>query len=201
MKQARSTLLGFLLILTLGMASDPLPAAAANGSPVPAPPGSTQNGVPQAVVPPPSPSLSDLGRSLRNYFTEEELALLFEYMRDSVIAAFKDEEVTLPPDLSFKLEILLVRMKKEGGHYMDNVIKQLEKDLERNLKEKLKEKLVPPDTSKSTYTPPQPPAYIPPFLPPVMTAPTYPPYPTYPTFTFPPPPVFGQPPTSAPVDP
>jgi hypothetical protein len=98
---------------------------------------------PDAATPSASPTLSDLGRSLRSYFTEEELDLLFEYMRDSVIAAFKGEEVTLPPDLSFKLEILLVRMKKEGGHYMDNLIKQLEKDLERNLKEKLKEKLAP----------------------------------------------------------
>jgi hypothetical protein len=94
---------------------------------------------PDAITPSASPTLSDLGRSLRSYFTEEELDLLFEYMRDSVIAAFKGEEVTLPPDLSFKLEILLVRMKKEGGHYMDNLIRQLEKDLERNLKEKLKE--------------------------------------------------------------
>jgi hypothetical protein len=198
MNRPRSTALGFLLALTLGLVSGQLSAAAGNGSP-----GSTQptNGLPQAIVPIPSPTLSDLGRSLRNYFTEDELDLLFEYMRDSVIAAFKGEEVTLPPDLSFKLEILLVRMKKEGGHYMDNLIKQLEKDLERNLKEKLKEKLAPPDTSTSTYTPPQPQWTFPAFTPPTATIPVYPTYPMYPQYQPPSPPIFSYPRPAPPVDP
>jgi hypothetical protein len=163
-----------------------------------------------------SPTLSDLGRSLRSYFTEEELELLFQYMRDSVIAAFKGEEVALPPDLAFKLEILLVRMKKEGGHYMDNLIRQLEKDLERNLKEKLKEKLAPPDVSASTYTlPPLPavaapaPSWTPPAPSqtpaPSLPAPTFP-APTYPapTYTLPPLPFFFTPffqPPPPPADP
>lgn len=165
-----------------------------------------------------SPTLSDLGRSLRSYFTEEELDLLFQYMRDSVIAAFKGEEVALPPDLAFKLEILLVRMKKEGGHYMDNLIRQLEKDLERSLKEKLKEKLAPPDVSASTYTLPPLPAAVapaPPWAPPQVSsqapipsqapAPTFP-APTYPapTYTLPPVPFFFIPffqPPSPPSDP
>jgi len=102
---------------------------------------------------PPPPTLSDLGKSLRNYFTEEELSLLFEYMQESVISAFKGEEVSLPPDLAFKLEILLVRLKKEGGHYMDNLITQLEKDLKNSLKEKLKETLTPPPIKERPYNP------------------------------------------------
>jgi hypothetical protein len=106
----------------------------------------------QAQVPPP-PTLADLGKSLRNYFTEEELGLLFEYMQESVIAAFKGEEVSLPPDLAFKLEILLVRLKKESGHYMDNLITQLEKDLKNSLKEKLKETLTPPPIKEQPYNP------------------------------------------------
>ncbi len=100
------------------------------------------------------PTLSDLGRSLRNYFTEEELNLLFEYMRDSVLAAFKGEEASLPPDLAFKLEVLLARMKREGGHYMDNLMRQLEKDLERNLKQKLKEKMAEPPQTAPALSPP-----------------------------------------------
>ncbi|OYY94602.1 MAG: hypothetical protein B7Y41_07185 [Hydrogenophilales bacterium 28-61-23] len=98
---------------------------------------------------PPAPTLSDLGRSLRNYFTEDELGLLFQYMQESVIASFKGEEVNLPPDLSFKLEILLVRLKKESGHYMDNLIQQLEQDLKRGLKEKL----TPPPIKEQPYNP------------------------------------------------
>jgi hypothetical protein len=156
MNPTRKTVLGLLTVLLLGAGVPP--AAAGNDAAAPPPPDA---GAPQAL----SPSLSDLGRSLRSYFTEEELDTLFQYMRDSVVAAFKDEEVTLPPDLAFKLEVLLARMKKEGGHYMDNLIKQLEKDLERNLKEKLKEKLAPPDTSKTPYMPPQPILVIPFFIP------------------------------------
>lgn len=116
---------------------------------------------PPAVTVPP-PTLSDLGRSLRDYFSEEELALLFEYMRNSVIAAFKGEEVYLPPDITFKLEVLMVRLKKEGGHYMDNLIRQLERDLARSLKEKLK----PPPVRDQPYTvPPYPRPLPPPVLP------------------------------------
>jgi len=116
-------------------------------------------------APPTSPTLSDLGRSLRNYFTEDELNLLFQYMRDSVLAAFKGEEVSLPPDLAFKLEVLLARMKREGGHYMENLMRQLEKDLERNLKEKLREKMAePPPTVPAV----RPPALFPLFPPPPL---------------------------------
>jgi hypothetical protein len=93
-----------------------------------------------ADKPPAGRSLSDLGKSLRNYFTEDELDLLFEYMKESVVASFKGEEVHLPPDLAFKLEVLLVRLQKEGSRYMENLIQQLERDL----KQSLKEKLVPP---------------------------------------------------------
>jgi hypothetical protein len=193
MKPSRTTISGFLLALALGMAGSVSPAAAANGAPASTP---APNGAPQ-VTAPASPTLSDLGRSLRSYFTEEELDLLFEYMRDSVIAAFKGEEVTLPPDLSFKLEILLVRMKKEGGHYMDNLIRQLEKDLERNLKEKLK----PPEaTTSQAYTPP-PVLIVPNPQPPAFQPPPYPQQPAYqpPVFQLPQLPFFGfpffQPPT------
>lgn len=138
----RSTVAGLLLIL--GAASSTLAA-------------DTPSAAPPAVTAPASPTLSDLSRSLQGYFTEEERDLLFQYMLDSILASFKGEEVFLPPDLSFKLEILLVRMKKEGGHYLDNLIQKLEKDLKRNLEEKL----TPPDTSVSPYTPPAPPIYIP----------------------------------------
>ncbi len=126
-----------------------LPEAAINASPADAV--TPENG--GKAKPPAAPTLSDLGRSLRNYFTEEELSLLFQYMKESVMASFKDEEVNLPPDLAFKLEILLVRMKRESDHYMDNLIMQLEKDLKNSLKEKLKDKLTPPPIKEQPYNP------------------------------------------------
>jgi len=148
----------------------PLPQAGGNGAvPAPSPQTAAPNGkaapalapeaapetAPQAATPP-APTLSDLGRSLRNYFTEEELTLLFQYMKESVIASFNDEEVNLPPDLSFKLEILLVRMKKESDHYMDNLINQLEKDLKNSLKEKLTPPPIKEQPYNPWYTPPTP---------------------------------------------
>ena len=180
-RRALSSLL-LALLLGLGLGHGPASANGNNGQSAPV---SSPNGS-EAKPAPASPTLSDLGRSLRNYFTEDELALLFEYMKDSVIAAFKGEEVFLPPDLAFKLEILVARMKKEGGHYMDNLVRQLEKDLERNLKEKLKEKLAPPDTSRTPYMPPEPPVTVPNFFPPYVTVPVYPAYPVFPS-PYPPP--------------
>ncbi len=120
-------------------------------SPSPADADAPENGA--KAKPPAPPTLADLGRSLRSYFTEEELSLLFQYMKESVMASFKDEEVNLPPDLAFKLEILLVRMKRESDHYMDNLIMQLEKDLKNSLKEKLKESLTPPPIKEQPYNP------------------------------------------------
>jgi hypothetical protein len=132
----------------------PCHAQPANGgTPPAAATESTQATAPEAAGKPAAPTLADLGRSLRNYFTEEELSLLFQYMKETVMASFKGEEVILPPDLAFKLEILLVRLKREGGHYMDNLIMQLEQDLKNNLKKKLKETLTPPPCRNNPTTP------------------------------------------------
>ncbi len=128
-----------------------LPPEAA--SPTDVPPSLAVPAEPLQPAEPPAPTLSDLGRSLRNYFTEDELDLLFQYMKESVISSFKDEEVNLPPDLSFKLEILLVRMKRESDHYMDNLIKQLEQDLKKSLKKRLKDALTPPPIKEQPYNP------------------------------------------------
>ena len=87
---------------------------------------------------PPSPTLSEWGHALKNALTEEETRLLMEYVRDSVMAGFNDEQVTLPPDLAFKLEVLTQRMKKQSTYYLDNLIKQMEEDISRALKEKMK---------------------------------------------------------------
>jgi hypothetical protein len=91
-------------------------------------------------------SLADLGESLRSFFTDEEVDMLVEYMKESVMASFKGEEVYLPPDLAFKLEVLLVRLQKEGGLYMDNLIKKMERDLANSLKPKPKAKPAPATT-------------------------------------------------------
>jgi hypothetical protein len=126
----------------------PPPQAAPAPSPAPAPAKSS------------GPTLEDLGKRLSNYFTQEEQDLLVDYMKESVMAAFKGEEVFLPPDLAFKLEVLLVRMKKEGSLYMDNLMKQLEADLKRSLKEQFGAP-PKPDTQKPQLSPASAPASSP----------------------------------------
>lgn len=136
-----------------------------------------------------TPSLSDLGHSFKNALTEEETRLLIEYMRDSVLAAFNDEEVSLPPDLAFKLEVLMQRLKKESNYYLDNLMKQLEEDIKRSLKEKME---VPPPVP---YVPPE----LPQLLPTPVPTPPLPPAsaPQAPATVYAPPaPVYVPPPTN-----
>lgn len=96
-----------------------------------------------------APDLSAMIRAFGQFFTEEEVDLLFDYLRDSTVAALKgDEEVLLPPDLAFKLEILQQRMKKEGAFYFKNLIEQMERDIDRALED--------------YRNPPPPPPYEPP---------------------------------------
>lgn len=89
----------------------------------------------EAPAPAASPSLGDMVQMLKKSLTEEETALLFQYMKDSVLAAFIGDEVAMDPELAFKLEILAQRVKKIGGLYMDNLVKQLEEDVRRSMKE------------------------------------------------------------------
>ncbi|MDP2835081.1 MAG: hypothetical protein Q8Q28_17615 [Pseudomonadota bacterium] len=124
----------FTALFLAGLA---VPALAADKAPDKAP----------AKVAPAMPSLSDMGHMLKNALSEEETRLLIEYMQDSVMAAFKDEEVTLPPDLAFKLEVMAQRLKKQSNFYLDNLLKQMEEDIKRSLKEKME---VPPPVP---YTP------------------------------------------------
>lgn len=110
----------------------PQPAPWAMFAPVPAP-------AQPPIQPPAQPprfgdTLDSLGRSLGTYFTPEEQALLMEYFKESIFAAFKGEEVFLPPDLAFKLEVLMRRMQRMGGMYLDNLVKQMEADLRRSLR-------------------------------------------------------------------
>ncbi len=130
-----------------------------------------------------SPSLAELGHSFKNALTEEETRLVIGYMRDSVMAAFNDEEITLPADLAFKLQVLQQRLKKESNFYLDNFLTQLEQDIKRSLKEKMEPSPPVP------YTTPELPflqAAVPP--PVAIPAPTPQPVASTPPVSFSPPP-------------
>lgn len=89
----------------------------------------TAPGSPQA--PSPEASLVDMVRALSQFLTEEEVQMVYDYLWDSSIATLKgsNEEITLPPDLVFKLAILQKRIEKEGGHYLEGLALKMEKDL------------------------------------------------------------------------
>lgn len=100
-------------------------------------PALAQQTPPQAEPPTASVDLDAVARRLQNYFTEEELRTLFDYMRDMTIAALqgKGDEVLLPPDLAFKMAILQERMMREGQFQMQLMMKQLERDIDKAMKD------------------------------------------------------------------
>lgn len=115
---------------------------------------------PAANAQPPAMDLDAVAKRLQNYFTEEELRTLFDYMRDVSIAALggASEEVLLPPDLAFKLAILQERMMREGEYQMQMMLKQLERDIDRALKDIFLLMAPPaaPTPPKSSAPPPAP---------------------------------------------
>ena len=129
-----------------------------------------------------SPSLAELGHSFKNALTEEETRLLIGYMRDSVMAGFNDEEIALPADLAFKLQVLQQRLKKESNFYLDNFLKQLEQDIKRSLKEKMEPSPPVP------YTTPELPFLQASALPVAIPAPATQPVASTPPVSFSPPP-------------
>ncbi len=131
-------------VITLPALPGFAPPQAASATP-PAPPAAKTEETP----PVPAPSLERLGKSLQNYFTEDEIKLLFEYMQESVLAAFNGEEVVLAPDLAFKLEVLYVRIQKEGNLYMSQLMQQLKHDLDKAIKEQLGPKPPPPQNKQA----------------------------------------------------
>lgn len=107
-----------------------------------------------------SMDLDAVARRLRNYFTEEELHTLFDYLRDASIAALqgKGEEVLMPPDLAFKMAILQERMLREGEYQMQLMMKQLEHDIDRALKDLFIMVAPPPPAPTPKQAPPPAPA-------------------------------------------
>lgn len=98
-------------------------------------------------APAPEASLTDLVRALSQFLTEEEVQLVYDYLWDASIASLKGtpDDVSLPPELAFKLAILQRRIVKEGGFYLEGLARKMEKDLA--------------NWQQNMMTPPPPPTY------------------------------------------
>lgn len=108
----------------------------------------------------PALDLDAVAKRLQNYFTEEELGTLFDYMRDVSIASLRGagDEVLMPPDLAFKMAILQERMLREGEYQMQLMMKQLERDIDRALKDLFIMVVPPPPAPTPKQAPPPAPA-------------------------------------------
>jgi hypothetical protein len=82
-----------------------------------------------------TPDVGEMAKRLRGFITDEEMALLYDYMSDSAIAALRGGDVApLPPELEFKLAILRERMSKEGNAAMQGFMQFLHRELDQMLK-------------------------------------------------------------------
>ena len=87
------------------------------------------------------------------FLSEDEMRDLFDYFRDVFIAQMKGEEPPLlPPELTFKLEILKKRMHKEGNLAVQQLLRALQKEIDRSLREQRNPApgLEPPPTLERT---------------------------------------------------
>lgn len=94
-----------------------------------------------APNPPPPPKtaskqeLSEAVKRLRQFISDEELTLIYDFMSNSAVAALSGGEVEpLPPELEFKLAILRERLYKEGSVVMQGFMDFLHQELDATLK-------------------------------------------------------------------
>jgi len=141
-----------LIALALGLSVFAPIALAQNGTALPpdtAEPPATQ---PQATA----PELSDVVKRLRGFISDDELALIYDFMSNSALAALRGGDVEpLPPELEFKLNILRERMYKEGNAAMQGFMQFLQQELDDTLK-KFEWRSLPFSPAKPP-APPQPP--------------------------------------------
>jgi hypothetical protein len=92
-----------------------------------------------APTPPPTSAqqreLSEAVKRLRQFISDEELTLIYDFMSNSAVAALRGGDVEpLPPELEFKLAILRERLYKEGNAVMQNFMDFLHQELDATLK-------------------------------------------------------------------
>jgi hypothetical protein len=112
-----------LIFLVLAVAALP---AQAQSTPAAEPQTKTQ--------PAPSNEISKIDRmltivkALSDYFTQDEINLLYTYFRDRLITSITGvgEADELPPDLMFRMQILEKRFEREGKQYLEEAARELE---------------------------------------------------------------------------
>jgi len=86
---------------------------------------------------PTNPPPQGWGLSISSFLSEDEMDMLFDYLRDSFIATMRNdpEGASMPPELAFKLEILKQRMLKEGDAAVRQLMQSMQEEMDRALQE------------------------------------------------------------------
>lgn len=75
------------------------------------------------------------GLPLSAFLTEQEMRLMFDYLRDALLAALKGERYRMPPELAHTLARVQERIMRQGNAAVRQMLEMLEKDLSRTLEE------------------------------------------------------------------
>jgi hypothetical protein len=75
------------------------------------------------------------GLPFNAFLNEEELRLLFDYLRESMIAAMKGERYRMPPELAHTLARVQARLMRQGNAAVRQLMEMIQKDLDRALEE------------------------------------------------------------------
>jgi hypothetical protein len=117
-----------------------------NGTQAPSPPLPGQP--PSTNQPSPAkPATNGWGLSINKFLSDDEMDMLFDYLRDAFIATVRNdpEEASMPPELAFKLAILRQRLIREGDAAVQQLMQALQKEVDRALLEyQLKQPPQPP---------------------------------------------------------
>lgn len=83
-----------------------------------------------------SPSLPQAeGLPFSAFLTEAEMRLMFDSLRDAVIAALRGEPYRMPPELAQTLARVQERLMRQGNAAARQMLEMIRKDLDRALEE------------------------------------------------------------------
>ncbi|MFN3593655.1 MAG: hypothetical protein ACK4TK_03100 [Thiobacillaceae bacterium] len=88
----------------------------------------------QDALPPPNPPEAQ-GLPFSAFLTETEMRLMFDYLRDAMIAVLKGEPYRMPPELAHTLARVQERLMRQGNAAVRQMMEMIQKDLDRALEE------------------------------------------------------------------
>jgi hypothetical protein len=87
-----------------------------------------------ADEPPAEPPVGP-GLPFTAFLSEAEMRLMFDYLRDAMIAAMKGERYRMPPELAQTLARVQERLMRQGNAAVRQMMEMIQKDLDRALEE------------------------------------------------------------------